>query len=55
MYSLGGYAPCYYYDFTATYKFKLLIQCMVKTPNPVNDITNPFVQQVGYAYRDVVE
>lgn len=54
MYSLGGYAPCYFYDFTATYRFKLLIQCMAKTYNPT-DITNPRVQQVGYAYRDVVE
>lgn len=31
MYSLGGFAPCYTYDFTQTYDFKLLIQCKVLT------------------------
>lgn len=57
MYSLGGYAPCYFYDFTQEYTFDMLIQCkiLVDTTNE----TTPVVQGVdrlraGYQYRDVV-
>jgi len=27
MYSLGGFAPCYYYDFNEVYEFELTLQC----------------------------
>jgi hypothetical protein len=46
MYSLGGFAPCFYYDFYATHTFEFFIQCKVLT-----DLTN---LPSGYNYRDVV-
>lgn len=52
LYSLGGYAPCFFYNFEKTYTFDFLIQCMVLTEN---DIVNSTLPQVGYQYRDVVE
>lgn len=27
MYSLGGYAPCFFYDFNAVYEFELTLEC----------------------------
>lgn len=47
LYSLGGFAPCYFYDFTKTYTFDVLIQCKVFTNNTLKLMT-------GYQYRDVV-
>jgi len=36
MYSLGGFAPCYFYDFTAVNEFELTLQCQVLV-NTTND------------------
>jgi len=27
LYSLGGFAPCFFYDFTQTYTFELTLNC----------------------------
>jgi len=29
LYSLGGYAPCYFYDFTKTYTFEIKLECKI--------------------------
>lgn len=57
MYSLGGFAPCYFYDMTQKYTFEMLIQCAVLVdttnltgPSPVSTDS----LKVGYQYRDVV-
>ena len=47
LYSLGGFAPCYWYDFTKTYTFQILIQCMMQVPNVLGNL--------GYQYRNVIE
>ena len=50
LYSLGGFAPCFYFDFSATYEITVTIECQLVTlaaPAP-NEISP------GYQYRDVV-
>ena len=46
MYSLGGFAPCFHYDFYDNHTFEFLIQCKVLT-----DLTN---LATGFNYRDVI-
>lgn len=47
LYSLGGFAPCFFYDFTSNYTFEITLNCKIYT-----DLLN---LQTGYQYRDVVE
>ena len=51
LYSLGGFAPCFFFDFTATYDITVTIECQLVTlaaPKP-NEIVP------GYQYRDVLK
>lgn len=48
LYSLGGFAPCYFYDFTSTFTFELTLNCKIFVDN-----TNQLA--TGYKYRDVVD
>jgi hypothetical protein len=52
MYSLQGYAPCFFFDFSATYDITIQLNCMLINSNGVavpNEIS------LGYLYRDIVE
>ena len=55
MYSLGGYAPCFYYDFNSVENFEITINCMVlwNTTNLTGPVTFDSLQP-GYQYRDVI-
>jgi len=46
LYSLGGFAPCFFYDFTATYTFEITLNCQI--------YSNLTALTTGYQYRDVV-
>jgi hypothetical protein len=57
MYSLGGYAPCYFYDFTQAYTFDMKIECMLlyNTTNKTDPDPPTDRLLAGYQYRDVVQ
>jgi hypothetical protein len=52
LYSLKGFQPCYYFNFSEKYdvKFKLKCQIMDETGFIIPDKEN-----VGYKYSDVIE
>ena len=51
-YSIAGYDPCYYFDFSKihTLKFKLYCQVFVE-----KGFIEPNKENIGYKYRDVVD
>jgi hypothetical protein len=51
MYSLGGFAPCFYFDFSATYDITVTIECQLVTLAAVR----PNEISPGYQYRDVLQ
>ena len=54
VYSIQGFDPCFFYDFTQEYEFKYKLNC-----KPINDegVVKPqgHVENLGYNYADVVE
>ena len=52
MYSLQGYAPCFFFDFTATYDITIQLNCLLINSNGV---AVPNEVSLGYLYRDIVE
>jgi hypothetical protein len=50
-YSLGGFAPCFFYDFNAVEEFEITLNCQVLV-----DLTQAHLDSLkpGYAYRDVI-
>lgn len=52
LYSLKGYQPCYFLDFTKSYEVKFRLVCQVLNEQGFSDIST---QNLGYTYRDVIE
>lgn len=54
VYSIPGFDPCYFYDFSQTYTFKYLLQCR---PMQMNDLVSPdgHPEGLGYGYVDVIQ
>jgi hypothetical protein len=48
---LGGFAPCFFFDFSATYDITVTIECQLVT------LAAPLANEIspGYQYRDVVK
>ena len=51
-YSLPGYDPCFYLNFSRSQEIKFNLKCKVIYENGLND---PNVEGAGYKYRDVLE
>ncbi len=51
-YSIPGYDPCYYFDFSLTYTFKFKLYCQIFDET---GFVEPNKENIGYKYRDVVE
>lgn len=54
VYSIQGFDPCFFYDFTQQYEFKYLLNCK---PIDDNGVVEPkgHAERLGYNYADVVE
>lgn len=54
MYSLQGYAPCEYFDFSAELTVEVYLNCQLAIfPEPDTNTTN-VTATVGFEYRDVI-
>lgn len=51
MYSLGGYAPCFFFDFSSTIEITVKIECQLVTLAAIQ--SNSIA--AGYQYRDVLQ
>lgn len=49
LYSLQGYAPCFYLNFSRSYEVKYQLQCRIINEHGIV----PQEEQNGYGYRDV--
>lgn len=53
VYSIQGFDPCFFYDFTKSYTFKYLLQCRGVNSNGVV-VPGGHPEGVGYKYKNVV-
>lgn len=51
MYSIHGYDPCYFLDFTKSYDVRFILNCQNIALTGIEDDSG---EKVGYEYRDVV-
>ena len=52
MYSLQGYDPCFYLDFSRSYEVKYQLQCRVINEHGI--VPEDMTEVNGYKYRDVL-
>ena len=52
LYSVPGYSPCYFLNFTEPYTIEYYMQCKTVDPNGTVEVQR---EQVGYEYRDVIK
>lgn len=52
MHSIGGYAPCFFFDFSKKYTFKFKLDCKYLDSQGLTQI-HPY--HIGYKYMDVVK
>lgn len=51
LYSVPGYSPCYFLDFTTSYTVEFTINCKTVDQNGLVSVQR---EEVGYEYRDVI-
>jgi hypothetical protein len=51
-YSIAGYDPCYYFDFSKIHTLKFKLYCQVFDEK---GFIEPNKENIGYKYRDVVD
>ena len=52
LYSVPGYSPCYFLNFTEPYDVQFTINCKPVDSNGLVEVQR---EQVGYEYRDVIK
>lgn len=50
-YSIAGYDPCHYFDFSKSFDMKFNLYCQVFDET---GFVEPNIENIGYKYRDVI-